>query len=286
MERLLLRAAAAALALSLAGCAGYQRNVLSESGNNKVMLRSEQTFGGGSVAQSYDHPITISGARLAHILSRIDVRTEDDDANSRKPAIPAEIVFELGEKLSTALSTASKDEEVVVIANRRERSLGVFSHDYITSFTAFVKGDLLHIRLYHLDWKQPQGGQQAKVSEPVPDKQIMRFRVVPGQSISPEGPQGVAVSWRDPIFRSPTAVRITPDGKIVRRQILLESEAPPEEEGTTEELPSVTSGNLSPEQLRALADLEEQRRDGHVSEGDYQDRRARILRGEFGAAAD
>ncbi len=286
MERLLLRAAAAVLALALAGCAGYQRNVLSEAGNDKVMLRGEQTFGGGAVEKNYDHPITISGARLAHILSRIDVRTDDEDANSRKPAIPAEIVFELGEKLSNALAKASKDEEVVVIANRRERSLGVFSHDYITSFTAFVKGDLLHIRLYHLDWKQPQGGQQAKITEPVPDKQIMRFRVVPGQAISPEGPQGVAVSWRDPIFRSPTAVRITPDGKIVRRQILLESEAPPEEEGTAEELPSVTSGNLSPEQLRALADLEEARRDGQVSEGDYQERRARILRGELGAAVD
>ncbi len=286
MERLLLRAAAAALALALAGCAGYQRNVLSEAGNDKVMLRGEQTFGGGAVEKNYDHPVTISGARLAHILSRIDVRTDDEDANSRKPAIPAEIVFELGEKLSNALAKASKDEEVVVIANRRERSLGVFSHDYITSFTAFVKGDLLHIRLYHLDWKQPQGGQQAKITEPVPDKQIMRFRVVPGQAINPEGPQGVAVSWRDPIFRSPTAVRITPDGKIVRRQILLESEAPPEEEGTAEELPSVTSGNLSPEQLRALADLEEARRDGQVSEGDYQERRARILRGELGAAVD
>ncbi len=123
MERLLLRAAAAALALSLAGCAGYQRNVLSEAGNDKVMLRGEKTFGGGSVEKNYDHPVTISGARLAHILSRIDVRTDDDDANSRKPAIPAEIVFELGEKLSNALAKASKDEEVVVIANLKSRQM-------------------------------------------------------------------------------------------------------------------------------------------------------------------
>jgi hypothetical protein len=270
--------ALAALALSAAGCSGYSRNVLSESGSNKVVLRSQKSV--GIVAeQNYDHPVTISAMRLAHILSRIDIRTDDSDANSRKPAIPAEIVYELGEKFSDALSKASKDEEVVIVSARRERSLGVFTHDYITSFSAYVKGDMLHIRLFHLDWERPGGGPQAKIDEPVPDKQVMRFRVVPGESMQPEGPQGVAVSWRDPIFKSPTAVRITPTGKIVRRTVLMESEAPAAADEQDEELPSVTSGNLSPAQLRALADLEEQRRDGKVSESDYQGRRADILRG-------
>ncbi len=273
-------------ALAGAGCSGYSRNVLSASGDNKVLLRSEKSLG-GVVGQGYDHPVTISGTRLAHILSRIDIRTDDSDANSRKPAIPADIVYELGEKLSDALSKASKDEEVVVISARRERSLGLFTHDFITSFSAYVRGDMLHIRLFHLDWEQPQGGQQAKIDEPVPDKQVMRFRVLPGESMQPEGAQGVTVSWRDPIFKSPTAVRVTPAGKIVRRTVLMESEAPAEEVEEEEPLPSVTSGNLAPAQLRALADLEEMRRDGKVSESDYQTRRARILRGDpSGSAPD
>jgi hypothetical protein len=276
--------ALALAALAGAGCSGYARNVLSESGDNKVVLRSEKSIG-GVVAQGYDHPVTISGTRLAHILSRIDIRTDDADVNSRKPAIPAEIVYELGEKLSTALAKASKDEEVVVVSARRERSLGVFTHDFITSFSAYVKGDMLHIRLFHLDWEQPQGGPQAKIDEPVPDKQVMRFRVVPGEAMQPEGPQGMAVSWRDPIFKSPTAVRVTPTGKIVRRTVLMESEAPSEESEPDVQLPSVTSGNLTPAQLRALADLEELRRDGKVSESDYQSRRARILRGDPGGSA-
>jgi hypothetical protein len=80
-------------------------------------------------------------------------------------------------------------------------------------------------------------------------------------------------------------VRITPAGKIVRRTVLMESEAPAEEAEEEEPLPSVTSGNLAPAQLRALADLEEMRRDGKVSENDYQTRRARILRGDPGGSA-
>ncbi|CAG0957026.1 hypothetical protein MYXO_00543 [Myxococcaceae bacterium] len=274
----LLLTAAAAL-----GCSGYSRNVLQQAGENRVVLRSEKTGIGGVETKGYDHPSTISGTRLAHILSRIDIRTDDADANSRKPGIPAELVYELGEKLSNALAKATPDQEVVIVAARRERSLGVFTHDYITSFSAFVKGDTLHIRLYHLDWHQPQGGEAAKVDDPQPDRQVMKFRVVPGQSMIPEGTQGLAVSWRDPIFRSPTAVRVTPEGKIVRRTVLMESEAPPEDGLDETPLPSVTSGDLSPDQLRALADLEEARRDGEVNEGEYQTRRARILRGEVSA---
>lgn len=276
-----------ALALCLAaalGCSNYGRNVLAQSGDNKVILRTEKSIG-TTVTKDYDHPITISGTRLAHILSRIDIRTDDEDANSRKPAIPAELVYELGDKLANALSKAGKDEEVVIVTSRRERSLGVFTHDYITSFSAYVKGDMLHIRLFHLDWHQPGGGPQAKVDEPVADRQVMKFKIVPGEGMSPEGAQAVAVSWRDPIFRSPTAVRVTPGGKIVRRTVLMETEAPPEEEVQEEVLPAVTTGNLSPDQLRALADLEEARRDGEISEGDYQTRRARILRGEATPAA-
>jgi hypothetical protein len=272
-------------ALSVAGCTGYSRNVLSESGNNKVVLRSQKTVG-VVTEQGFDHPVTISGTRLAHILSRIDVRTDDSDANSRKPAIPGEMVYELGDKLSDALSKASKDEEVVVVAARRERKLGVFTHDFITSLSAYVKGDMLHVRLFHIDWEKPQGGPQAKIDEPVPEKQVMRFRIVPSDAMQPEGAQGVAVSWRDPIFKSPTAVRVTPTGKIIRRTVLMESETPAAADQQEEELPSVTSGNLSPTQLRALADLEEQRRDGKLSESDYQARRSGILRGEPAAAHD
>ena len=88
--------------------------------------------------------------------------------------------------------------------------------------------------------------------------------------------QAVAVEWRDPIFQKPTRTRLTPGGKVVRRTILMESLEDETDYGPRPQL----SDELSPEQLRALADLEEQRRSGNISEGQYNARRNRILRGE------
>jgi hypothetical protein len=90
--------------------------------------------------------------------------------------------------------------------------------------------------------------------------------------------QTVAVQWRDEIFRKPTRTRMTPTGKVVRREVLMESM----EDETVFEKPAALPGDdLSPEQLRALADLEEARQNGQVSEAEYQGRRAKILRGEL-----
>ena len=63
----------------------------------------------------------------------------------------------------------------------------------------------------------------------------------------------------------------------------MESEAPVAEEAGPEPAPEARIGDLSPEQLRALADLEEQRRDGAVTESDYRAQRARILQGPVSA---
>lgn len=276
-----LAAAALVAAVALAGCATRNvRDTLSDAGRDKVFLRAEKTLGGEVVPKGYDHPITISSTRLAHILSRIDIRTDADEAKSRVPAIPAEMIYELGEKLADALARATPDQEVVVIASRREYGLGVFNHDYITSFIAYVEGDQLTIRLYHADWKQGAGGEKAKIAEPSWSRDVMSFRVVPGEAMAVKGEQTLQVAWRDPIFRSPTAVRVTPTGRIVRRQVLMESEAPlPADD--VEPLPEAVSvGDLSPDQLRDLADLEELRREGQVSEAEYRARRGLILSGE------
>jgi hypothetical protein len=88
--------------------------------------------------------------------------------------------------------------------------------------------------------------------------------------------QAVAAEWRDQIFRKPTRTRLTPGGKVVRRTILMESLEDDTDYGPRPQL----SEDLSPEQLRALADLEEQRRNGKISEGQYNASRNRILRGE------
>ena len=90
--------------------------------------------------------------------------------------------------------------------------------------------------------------------------------------------QTVAVQWRDEIFRKPTRTRITSTGKVVRREVLMESM---EDETVFEQPKPMPGDSLSPEQLRALADLEEARQNGQVTESEYNGRRDKILRGEL-----
>ena len=94
----------------------------------------------------------------------------------------------------------------------------------------------------------------------------MTFRVVVDKGMTLVGPQAVAVVWRDPIFQRPTRTRILPSGKVVRREVLMESpEDAPAPPLSTDVLPA----NLAPETLRKLADLEEQKKAGEITQTQY-----------------
>lgn len=242
-----------------------------------VMLRSEKRMG-DPVDKGYAHPAQISAVRIAHILSRIDVRMNDGDEKDRRHAFDAQILFDIGDALAKALAQANPSQEVVVQAIRQSRRLGIFNEDHLTSFVAYVKDDRLNVKLGRIEWAVPKEGREERLPEPWLDKIDQRFRVLPSEAMTVVGPQQIAAEWRDPVFKSPSAVRITPTGKVVRRTILLDS---PDEAGAqsadgeeTEELPT----RLAPVTLRELADLEEQRQRGEVSESEYRTRRAEILR--------
>ena len=49
-------------------------------------------------------PATISTARLANILSRIDIRPEGKKDAERRAAVPAELLYQLGGLVSAALA--------------------------------------------------------------------------------------------------------------------------------------------------------------------------------------
>ena len=86
--------------------------------------------------------------------------------------------------------------------------------------------------------------------------------------------QAVAIDWRDPVFAQPTRTRVLPSGEVVRREVLMESPAEVAGHGDPGmKLPE----NLSPEQLRSLADIEEERRAGRITETEYRARRRAIL---------
>jgi hypothetical protein len=89
--------------------------------------------------------------------------------------------------------------------------------------------------------------------------------------------QSVAVAWRDKIFLKPTRTRVSPSGRIVQRTILMES-APEEAEATAPpQQPDAIPAEMTPERLRTLADLEDSRRRGELTETEYTIRKRTIL---------
>jgi len=271
----------ACAALLLASCGTrYQRVPVYEDHGIHVLLRAE-IKGGERVDHGYAQPAEISGVRLAHVLARLDIRLSaaEDKLGERKPAIPTKLVYELGDLLSDALSKADSSQHVVVQAIRKERRLGVFTQSYLTSFIALVDSqNQLEIHLYQSDWLIPQGTDKDHLREPRFGAKAMKFRVVPADHMKVIGEQALAVDWRNPAFRRASNIRITPTGRVMRREVLMESPAPAAEE-EPEQQAAPTALPRSPEALRALADLEEARRQGKVTEVEYTRRRAEILRG-------
>jgi hypothetical protein len=137
-------------------------------------------------------------------------------------------------------------------------------------------GDKLYIKLGHLDSVMSKDPKDV-VKEPKADEITGKARAVPSEGISAEGTQLVTANWRDPIFKDSGALSVRPGGQVVRRTVLMDSG---EEVGTpaapTTGAPIPPQG-VSPDGLRALADLEESRRRGELTEADYQSKRRAIL---------
>ncbi len=268
------------LTLSSLGCgARYVRNTLHENDDFKIVLRAE-VRSGERYERHFDQPATISGVRIAHILSQIDIRSglNDEGGGERRPAIDTSFLYPLGDLISDALAKAKSDEEVVVQAIRKEKRLGIFNQAFLTSFVTYVGGDdRLYVHLYRVDWLIPKT-ENEDIREPVVGREAMSFRVIPSNAMTTVNAQALAVEWRDPAFRKANNIRVGATGKVLRRTILLDggeeaAEDAPEEE-VTEAIPS------DPAALRALAELEEERTQGSITEAEYRRKRRALLRGE------
>jgi hypothetical protein len=251
----------------------YARVTLVDDDATRVILRSELRDG-APVARGYQHPATIAAVRLAHILSLVDVKIEKSDEEERRAAVPTDLLYPLGEQLSAALAKADATQEVAIEAVRRERRLGLFTQSYATTFVAFVDAQgRLQLHFSRADWLVPKGEEDAAL-EPFVGREVTSFRVAPAAGLEVLGRQAVAVDWRDPRFRTPANVHVGAGGRVHRREVLSETDAPPpaaEEEAAPAALPT------DPATLRALAELEEARKAGRISEGDYQRRRRELL---------
>jgi len=229
--------------------------------------------------QGYEHPAILSKQRLVHILNAIEVETPQPKraAHLRQPAIPRDLVEQAAEALAEGFAQAGPDEELGVKLIRKEMRLGLFHRKYLTSFLAYIKDDYLYLLLSRVDWKIPEAKKGDKLPEPQRNRSPMNFRVVSGEHLFYAGPQALEIAWRDPVFRQPYRLPGSTDGAKRVREILLEAPIP------QDELDAVSSKgtsleSLSPEQLRALADLEEDRREGRITENAYQRSKRQLLR--------
>lgn len=260
------------LCLGALGCLTRSaRTDVYEKNRIKVFLRADKKTFGGNVDKGFSHPITLAPVRLAHILSRIDMRGPDD-GKERIAAIPTDMLFPIAEGVSQAFEQAGPDHEVVVMAINRFKRWGVFNKNYLTSFLAYVKEEQLWIHVSHSEWEIPPR-KEDKPPEPRVTDRPQSFQLFSGTAMVVVNPNTLAVSWRDPVFSRPTRTKVLPSGEVMRRTILMESAPEPVVDEGVARLPD----DLSPQQLRDLADLEEARRGGKITEPEYRDRRRKIV---------
>jgi hypothetical protein len=250
------------------------REPVSEADDTKVVLRSQKK-GGEIVDKGFAHPVRIAPVRIAHILSRIDVRREEGRKEALAPAIPTETLYLIADGIAKGLAEADSSQEVVVQSIRRARHWGIFARHYLTSLLCYAKDDLLYVHISSSD-RELSLEDDGRLPETYVGRYPEEFRLVVDRGMTLVDPQAVAANWRDPIFAKPTRTRVVEGGKVVRRTILMETL----EDETDDGPGTVSPQDLSPEQLRALAELEEERRSGDVTESEYRARLDGILRGE------
>lgn len=278
---LALLALVALLPIALAtGCASRpsRHSIINRTGMQVDLVRYTRGF--KTEPQGFAHPAIVSKERLTHILGAIEIESRESKksaATVRQPGIHPELLEPIAEALSAGLRQAGPDEEVGIQAVRKERSLGIFHTKYLTTLLAWVKGDSLYVQLHRADWLVPQAKEDKPLPEPMRDTRPMDFRVVSGEHLFFAGPQTLEIDFRNDVFRTAYHLPGSTGGTKLRREVLLESPIPASER-KTDDGTGVSLDQLNPEQLRALADLEEDRRSGRITEQAYQKARRELLR--------
>lgn len=267
--------AAAALA---SGCASSPRrhSIIDRTGMQVDLVRYVRGF--RTEPQGFQHPAIISKERLVHVLGAIEIETQVKKGTTiRQPGFHPEMLEPIAGALSEGLRQAGPDQEVGIQAVRKEAKLGIFHTKYLTTLLAWVKDDSLYIQLHRSEWPIPQAKEDKRLPEPERDTRPMDFRVVSGEPLYFAGPQTLEIDWKNDVFRTAFHLPGTTGGERRRREVLLESPIPATERRTGGD-GEVGLDRLSPDQLRALADLEEDRRAGRITEQAYQKARRELLR--------
>lgn len=270
-----LAVAAGLLLLLSPGCVTREvKETTLDSSDLQVFLR-EHKRGFEVVSQGFQHPVRISADRLANILGAIDVRSRDEELAAERAAFDPGQVPEVAKALSEALRTANSNQEVAVVLIRKQMQHFLFHRKRLTSFVAYVRDDLLFLHFSRVDWEIPERATKTSLPEPRVNEHPMKFRLMPSQGMYTEGVYAVSVEWQDAIFRRPLR---QPGDEEERRERTILMEEPSRPSGQRHNaLPADLLPYLSPAELRELADLEEARQQGRMTEGHYRRERERIL---------
>ncbi len=267
-----LLAVLAAVALAPLSCVTREvREIVYNRSNVEVILREHHRFF-TTIPRGFAHPAHISPTRLTHVLGVIDIRGREKQLAGIRAAFEPAQLAAIAEAVSYGLGQANPDQELAVRITSKVRQHGIFDRKFLTSFVAYVENDLLYLHLSRVDWPLPNLVKKTDPPEPRVDEHPMKFKVVPIEGMYAEGVYAVSVDWQDPIFGRPLR-DIGADRR--KRTILMEEPDLPERRRSG--LPTDVLSRLTAEQLRELADLEEARQQGRLSEGHYRRQRQKIL---------
>lgn len=252
-----------------------------------VYLRSDKKILGPAIDRGFEHPSDISVDRLRRILGSLRIERKEGARTVLGPAFAAELLTPISSGLAEGFREADANQAIVVMAQRKQRQKGIFNRKFLTSFVTYIEAGDLVVHLSRSDWPLDDNDRNQKTDRlPMPhvDDPQQRFRMVTNEFVHLDGKTGVRVAWNDPVFsgfESPPAAAGT--GSIPPPPV---TDAKPKTvlmEASMDELPEpqpLTASqieNLSPETLRELADLEEARRAGQLTEDDYRQKRSVIL---------
>jgi hypothetical protein len=264
------------LPLSLAlGCVTREvEQTTFERGGITVLLR-EHKQGFQVIEQDFQHPAQISVERLVHILGAIDIRGREEELAGVRAAFEPSQLLDIATGLSKGLKNANSNQELAVSIVRKQMQHVIFDRKKLTSFVAYLRDDLLYLHFSRVDWEIPDRVKKTALPEPRVNEHPMKFQVIPVEGMYAEGIYAVSVEWQDPVFRQPLH-RVRADDDRRERTILMEEPDRPDRQSRST-LPADLLPYLSPSQLRELADLEEARQEGRMTEGRYRRERERIL---------
>lgn len=267
-----------ACGIALSGCITrtVRSTAIDRTGMHVDFVRAVNGF--TTIERGFQQPAIISTERMLNILNAIEIESRNDEnLIVEQPAFHPDIVEETARALAEAFAEAGPDVELGVKAIRKEMKLGIFYRKYLTSFIAYMENGYLYIVLNRIDWLIPQKDENKRLPEPLRDGPPTNFRVVSGDYLFYAGPQSLEIAWQDPVFREPYRLPGTTKGRKRVREIISQSPIPKDEQDS-EISGGVSLDQLTPDQLRALADLEDDRRQGRITEAAYQRAKRQLLR--------